>query len=262
MSVEISCPSGMQLQIRGLKGKEGRLLSDRNAVRQGLVMDSLLTACTEKVLDPGPYEVRENGTLDWGKVLIGDRFYTLLQIRLASFGPEYSFKAQCRDTSCRERFDQDVNLETDLVVKTMSDEDRETFREQGLFETVLRDGKTVKYRLATGADEKKVMRNRTADSAMVDMLMMRIVSIDGVGEGKATDVGSGKTVKSIKTYLEDLEWSELVHLLNSLDDHDCGVNPEIEIQCPACGGVQEVQLPFERGFFLPQETSTRNASTL
>jgi hypothetical protein len=78
MSVVIDCPSGLQLQIRGLKGKEGRLLSDRNAVRQGTVLDSLLVACTEAVLDPGPYTPKADGKLDWNQVLIGDRFFTLL----------------------------------------------------------------------------------------------------------------------------------------------------------------------------------------
>jgi hypothetical protein len=260
MSVEIECPSGMRLQIRGLKGKEGRLLSDRNAVRQGTVMDSLLTACTEQVLDAGPYILREDGKIDWGKVLIGDRFFTLLQIRLASFGPEYSFKVQCRDNMCRERFDYQLNLETDLTVRSMSSEDREVFKEQGSFKTTLNDGKVVNYRLATGADERKVARNRTLDSALIDMLMMRIDSIEGVGQGTASDAVAGKTVKTIRAYLEDLDWSELVSLLNALDSHDCGIDPQIEIQCPACGGVQEVQLPFERGFFLPTETASRPTS--
>lgn len=253
MSVEIECPSGMRLQIRGLKGKEARLLSDRNAVRQGLVMDNLLTACTETVLDPGPYESRADGSVDWNKVLIGDRFFVLLQIRLASFGPEYEFKAQCKEPSCRDRFDCKIDLETELTVKPMTEEDREAFKNGGLFVTQLSDGKKVTYRLATGADEKKAARSRNLDSAMIDMLLLRISDIEGVGKGSTSDIVNQKTVKSIKGYLEELDWSELVQLFNELDAHDCGVDPEIQIQCPACGGVQEVQLPFERNFFMPTE---------
>jgi hypothetical protein len=250
----------MQLQVRGLKGKEGKLLGDRNAVRQGTILDKLLAACTEKVLDAGPYEVGPEGKLDWNKVLLGDRFYALLQIRLASFGPDYEFKTQCRDGNCRHRFDWKVDL-NDLEVKPMSEEDRETFRSGGLFTTVLNDGKEVKYRLATGADEKRIARNRTTggDSAMLDMLASRINAIEGIGEVKQVDIGSSRVVKTIRSYLEELDWSELVGLLNQLDSHDCGVNAEIEIECPACGGVQEVQLPFERSFFLPTEvTATSN----
>jgi hypothetical protein len=118
----------------------------------------------------------------------------------------------------------------------------------------------VHYRLATGADEKKAARNRVMNSAMIDMLMLRIVSIDGVGETKPTDIGSQRVVMGIRSYLEDLEWSELVHLLNSLDAHDCGVDVEIEVQCPVCGGGQEVVLPFERGFFLPEEKKPNRSS--
>lgn len=260
MSVTIDCPSGLQVQIRGLKGKEGRLLSDRNAVRQGTVLDSLLIACTEQVLDPGPYTLRADGKLDWNQVLLGDRFYVLLQIRLASFGPEYTFKVQCKEPMCREPFEHEINLASDLVVKPMIDEDREVLKNGGVFTTTLSDGREVRYRLATGADEKKALRNRTLDSAMIDMLMLRIVSIEGVGEVKQTDIGTQRAVKGIRSYLEDLEFGELVRILNALDSHDCGVDIDIEIQCPACGGVQEVQLPFERGFFLPPGTPTRAAS--
>lgn len=253
MSIDIDCPSGLQLRVRGLKGKEGKLLADKTAIRQGNVLDNMLSACTETVLDPGPYELRTDGKLDWNKVLLGDRFYTLLQIRLASFGPEYAFKVQCRDQACRERFEWGIDL-NDLEVTRMSDEDRESFRSDGGFTTELSDGTQVKYRLATGADEKAVARNRTQDRALVDMLAMRIVAIDGVGEFKQGD--AGRPVRSVKGYLEDLEWSELVKLLNALDAHDCGVKTDIEIECPACGSVQEVQLPFERGFFLPTESPT------
>lgn len=259
MSIEIDCPSGLQLRVRGLKGKEGKLLADKAAIRQGNVLDNMLTACTEEVLDPGPYETRSDGKLDWGKVLLGDRFYALMQVRMASFGPEYAFKVQCRDQACRERFEWDLNL-NDLEVRRMNDEDRETFRSDGAFTTELSDGTKVKYRLAVGADEKAVARNRTQDRALVDMLALRIVSIEGVGEFKPTD--AGRAVRSVKGFLEDLEWSELVKLLNALDSHDCGVKTDIEIECPACGSVQEVQLPFERGFFLPTETTTKKPASL
>lgn len=251
MSIEIECPSGMQLRIRGLKGKEGRLLADKNAIRQGSVMDSMLAACTEEVLDPGPYELKADGRLDWGKALLGDRFYALLQIRLASFGPEYDFKVQCKEGGCRERFEWRIDLGKDLEVSRMTEEDRQTLRTDGVFTTTLADGKKVSYRLATGQDEKAAARTRGQDKALVDMLVMRITSIEGVGTTSMAD--AGRSVKGVKSYLEDLEWSELVRLLNALDEHDCGVETEIEVECPNCGGVQEINLPLERNFFVPKE---------
>ncbi len=254
MSVEIECPSGLQLRVRGLKGKEGRILSDKTAIRQGTAFDSLLASCTEAVIDPGPYAFEDR--VDWDKVLLGDRFYALLQIRVASFGPDYSFKCQCREGGCRETFDWEVNL-NELEVQHLSDEDRDVVRAGGEFTTHLGDGTTVKFRLATGVDEKRAARNKTVDKALVDVLESRITSISGVGDFTEDDIKNRKVIKGLHTYLEDLEWAELVNLLNALDSHDCGVKTEIEVECPACRGVQEVQLPFERGFFRPGETNGR-----
>jgi hypothetical protein len=252
MSAVIECPSGLQVQIRGLKGKEGRLLGDKQAIRQGTVLETMLQACTEQVVDPGPYAITPGKAFDWSEALIGDRFYAFLQIRLLSFGAQYIFKIQCKDDLCRKQFEQQIDLEKDLEITRLSDEDREVFRTGGTFTTSLRDGRDVRYRLPTGADEKKASRSRASNSALVDMLTLRIVSIEGVGE-------SGSDIKNsnVRTFLEELDWSELVGLLNALDEHDCGVKTDIEIECPECGGVQEVPLPFARGFLLPGQGETR-----
>jgi hypothetical protein len=241
----------MQLQIRGLKGKEGKLLSDQQAVRTGAALDNILSACTEELLDPGPYDFEVGGKVTWSKVLVGDRFFILLQIRLASFGPEYEFKTQCREANCRTRFSFEVDLEKDLKVKRLTEEEQDTLRSEGTFSTKLADGREVHYRLATGADEKAAARHKAADRALVDMLASRITSIEGIDGPTEQDIVKGSIVKTVRTFLDDLEWSDLVTLMNALDEHDCGVDPQIEVECPTCGGLQEQTLPFDRGFLLP-----------
>ena len=37
---------------------------------------------------------------------------------------------------------------------------------------------------------------------------------------------------------------------------DCGVDTTIEVECPECFTVQEVELPFDKGFFLPGRDRT------
>jgi len=39
--------------------------------------------------------------------------------------------------------------------------------------------------------------------------------------------------------------------MDELDRVDCGVDTNIEIECPECFSIQEVDLPFERSFFMP-----------
>src|SRR5512140_1005118 len=98
----ITCPSGLSGEIRGLKGKEGKLLADRSAARSGLLFDRILAGCWLATLDSGIYALDEGEALDWSKVLVADRFYALLQIRSLTFGDEYAFQVQCQSAGCRE----------------------------------------------------------------------------------------------------------------------------------------------------------------
>ncbi len=49
-----------------------------------------------------------------------------------------------------------------------------------------------------------------------------------------------------------MEMADATALLDRFDELDGGVETTIDVECPACFGVQEVELPFERGFFLPR----------
>jgi hypothetical protein len=48
--------------------------------------------------------------------------------------------------------------------------------------------------------------------------------------------------------------SDVTFLLGEFDQVDCGVETEIEIECPECFSTTRVELPFEKGFFLPEKT--------
>jgi hypothetical protein len=84
----ITCPSGLTGRIRGMKVSEERVLADKRLARDGGQLDALLAACWEEMLDPGPYTLDASGPVPRGKVLQGDRFLALLQIRALTYGPK------------------------------------------------------------------------------------------------------------------------------------------------------------------------------
>ena len=45
MPTVITCPSGLSGEIRGLKGKEGKLLADRASAKSGVTFDRILAGC-------------------------------------------------------------------------------------------------------------------------------------------------------------------------------------------------------------------------
>jgi hypothetical protein len=232
----ITCPSGLSLEIRGLKGKELKLLQDKAAKKTGRTYDNILTACTVSVITRGPaYTFEGDGAPEWDKILVGDKFYALLAIRAETFGEDYDFKFQCN--ACEERVPWYVKLPDGLGVKKLAPEDAKAFAAGEPLETVLPgDLKVAKYRLAVGADERASALNRQED-AVLTMLARRIVSIDGVPDPKS--------------YLEEASLNDTKQIVKAFEAHDCGVETDIEVQCPKCSAIQEVRLPLERNFWMP-----------
>lgn len=234
----ITCPSGLILNVRGLKTREANLLADAANTRKGTLFDQILKAVTLEVDDLGPYKA----PLAWPKVLVGDRFYALVQTRIATYGPDYTFRFQCREAFCRKPTDWELNLETDLTVKTLSEESRATFLNGNRFETLIPStGRKVVYQLLTGELESKAAQQRATrkDRQVTLSLNARIVEIDGVHPNDKPRI------------IDDMELADANELLEILDEADCGIETSIEVECSHCGGVTEIELPFDREFWLP-----------
>ena len=110
MSHVIECPSGLRGQIRGLKVKELNILADRRLAKSGRQFDQILAGCWLETIEHGPYVPGEQ-SLDWSKVLQGDRFYAMLKIRAVSLGADYAFAVVCQNAACGHRFEWEVCLD-------------------------------------------------------------------------------------------------------------------------------------------------------
>ena len=240
MSDIITCPSGLSGRIRTMKVGEERILSDRKLAKSGGQTDALLSACWQETLDPGPYDFGDKD-IEWGRVLQGDRFYALLQVRALTYGPEYAFAVTCDSGACRSRIEWELCL-TDLPVRPLSDESRAAFTSGNRFETRLPDADTkVWFRLLTGADERKLsqLRRNSADRLLSAMLDFRVVEVEGV------------EARDKRRFIEELSLRDADFLVDEFDRVDCGVETCIEVECPECFAVQDVELPFDRTFLMP-----------
>lgn len=131
MAIEIECPSGLIGKVRGLTGRDGRYLTDRNLAKSGGLVDQILSSCWESTTDPGIYSqdaFDSDGNPKWGKILQGDRYYALLQIRAAGITIDdptlYDFKAKCKNPDCRKMFNWEIDLD-DLPVRKLPESSRE-----------------------------------------------------------------------------------------------------------------------------------------
>jgi hypothetical protein len=245
---ELHCPSGLEGLVRGMKVREERVLSDRKLAKAGSQLEELLSSCWETTTEVGPYDLRDR-PIDWGSILQGDRFFALLNIRALTYGPEYGFAVSCR--SCRARIEWEVDL-TKLPIRPLSPESRASFMAGNRFETTLPDaGKRVWFKLLTGDDERKLpaLQRAAPDRLLSSVLAYRVLEVEGVDP------------KEKRAFLEDLTLRDADFLVDEFDRVDCGVDTTIEVECPECREIQDVDLPFDSAFFLPgkERTARRKA---
>jgi hypothetical protein len=237
MADVIKCPSGFSARIRGLRVREERILTDNKLAKSGGQLDELLASCCGEAVEAGPYAFAEKP--DWGAVLQGDRFFTLLNIRALTYGPNYGFSVSCRN--CRTRIEWEVDL-TKLPVRQLSAESRAAFIAGNHFEATLPDaGKRVWFKLLTGEDERKLpaLQRAAPDRLLSAVLAYRVIEVEGIDP------------KDKRGFFEDLTLRDADFLVDEFDRVDCGVDTTIEIECSECREVQDVDLPFDSAFFLP-----------
>ncbi|MES2964360.1 MAG: hypothetical protein V4760_10745 [Bdellovibrionota bacterium] len=275
--MEITTPSGLEGEIRHLSIGDGRHLTSLRASKSNKIPDYILSSCWVETSDEGMYKF-SNGKPNFGLVIAGDRDYSLMQIRIATFGPEYSFKIQCKAGMCNERFEWSIDL-ANLPVKHLKKKDRETFAAGNRFEETLPGtNKKIWFMLATGNDllnaaaqrkqAKHKDRNKRLRAAnddeqnlILESIVMRTLDIEGVSLDEKNPV---KKKKLIRAYLEspDLSLGIAPKILDLFDSHDCGVETTIEVECPHCDRKQDVNVPFDEDFFFPRKTSPSVGSTV
>lgn len=247
---EVLCPSGLRIAVRGMKIKEANALADNQAIRRGTGMDTLLDSCVVDILDRGPYPADTVGERAvWSKILVGDRFGALMGIRVQTYGPEYAFRVQCTEARCGETFDWTVDLEKDLAWKAYDPLALQSFFANKTFPFELPDGKAAELRFLVGEDERAMSKTRK-DKQLSTALASRIVTIT------APNFHANDRVR----YIEDLDLSEAREIIAKLDDYDGGIETEVRVACTECGREQDVQLPFDKGFWMPEKSKAAQST--
>jgi hypothetical protein len=236
-------PSGLRGRVRALKAREADILGDVQAIRRGTAVDQVLKGCWLETLEPGPYTF--GGAPEWAEVLTGDRFVALLCVRMATYGAPYDFKVQCAKPRCAEPFEWSIDLEKDITIKAYPPAVLEALMRDNRFESALPDGRRVWFRLLRGKDEQKAQAQ--AGRTLSGALATRIVEIEGVHANDKRRV------------IEDLDLADARELQEKLDAVDGGIETALEVRCPHCHMVQEVELPLD-GLFGPAKRPKLPAS--
>lgn len=217
--------SGDVIEIRGMKVKEQSLLLDRKGMVNGTAINKVLQSC---VLTEG---------IDVNELLLGDRVALLIAIRIETYGPEFVFKHVCQVCGKSGYYKEDLSA---LRVQYLDPplplgEDRlNEFR-------LPRAGVLVKYRYLRGKDEQMLrnLRVQNREAIMQSLLRARVVEVEGVD-------------KLTSRWFDELDGADAAALFDEMERTDCGVETEIEGECPHCQSLFELSLPIaSKDFFLP-----------
>lgn len=252
---ELTCPSGLKIRLRGIKGKDLDGLRDKRRVANGEAISSLLDDCTLEVLDRSIYAKLQNFV--WADALIGDRMKAVISLREVSAGDVFNFRVRCRDSGCRQMIDWELNL-SELPVRMLPSESAEKFLAGTPFEATV-DGSLVKFKLNTGRDQTRLLKLASQMDAQAESRRRDRNREEAAPEGRAmlgvySRIVSVDGQDNVMQWLTGLDLADINGLVRTMDKADCGVDTTIEVICSGpegCGMRQAVELPLDSTFFSP-----------
>jgi hypothetical protein len=238
---EIKCPSGLKGEIRKFRVGDLSVFTDKRARRQGKDPEAALAkSIWLNTTDRGPY-VFDGSLPPWqGDVLYGDRFYALMQARILTRGTSYVFRVQCENGACEQTFQWEVNLD-DLVVQELSTESKKTFENGNEFTTKLPSScDVVGWSLLTGRLQRRTQ----------DYIKEHGAGVSVMYAARLKSINDDRNARQFVDYMANMDLDDFNALEREMVQADCGYETTLEVECPECDRVQEVELPMGRDFFL------------
>lgn len=159
-----------------------------------------------------------------GSLLLGEREQVFLKVVQASFGNKKVIPFTC--TLCDVEQDVTLLLDEDFKPKEVDDLDTviRTF--------VAKNGDTLEYSLATGADQEEALGKKGASPAEQNTIML----------SRCVTKRNGGLIPDQIGYARALSISDRQKLLQLMVDQQPSVSLEVSTTCAGCGGEQRIAL--------------------
>jgi hypothetical protein len=225
--------SSGQIELKYLTAREEDILTSRNLIQKGVVLDRLIEALI----------VTE---VDYNDLLIGDKNGLMIATRVLGYGKDYPVTVVC--PNCNARITVTVDL-TSLEEKKLPEPETKGTNQ---FEFTLPATKRrVLFKLLSHGDEKTINAElasakkagifKDVDRSLSTRLKYMIIAVDGNADKQAVrDFVDGEL---------------LARDSKALRDHYNEVNPDIDMSfefvCNECGEERRLAVPVGLDFFWP-----------
>lgn len=227
---EFTLPSGRDVTVLELTGVEEGKLRNLRKLRDGMVLEEVFTSCVKGI----------SGQDEILAMYRGDRAALMAFIRVTSYGDDYRFKISC--PRCQGINHKQINL-TDLPLKPAIENAPTEI-------TLPRSGWTVTLRPLTGNDEHKILRQAKddEDSRRSYELYLAVETINGKPRDTVTDLEA----------FTNLPGLDNMAIRSALRDLEPGLDTSVECICSHCQNEWVPDVPFDEGFFYPEEAQARS----
>ena len=227
-----------KVRIKYMTAREEDILTSKNLIQKGIVLDELLRAL---IVDNG-----EGKPINMDDLLLGDKNAILISARILGYGAEYEFEMQDPSTGEKVKDSIDLNmLETKQIDLSQFEEGQNKFTYQ-----LPISGKNIEFKLLTHSDEREIdvelkkMRKFTKAGGVEPEITTRmkraIISIDG-------DSDRANINKFVDTqFLAQDSRAFRTHLKDIAPDVDLSYNYEDNK-----GNMVKIPVPIGINFFWP-----------
>lgn len=241
-----------KVEIRKLGGKEEDLLVDKEELKKGTVLYSILKNCT--VAMGGTEEPSKIANFYDNNFLLADITFMLVELRIWGIDPEYSFEHQC--PSCETIGRHIIDLSTLLV-----EEQKDEYRGKTKYLSLLHDAPKPFDEAGNPLAEKHWSYGEVPfvfrPLVVQDQKMLEAIRSD-YPKQRATRELSLQIVEycnqqgiDVKT-LQSFDSGTRAHMREEIDKVSGGVNSEIIMTCKKCSRSYKDNVPVDTKHFFFQ----------
>lgn len=222
------------IEIRYMTAKEEDILASTALIKNGLVIERLLSNIIVLDMDPTT-------------LLVGDRSAIMIAARISSYGYDYKASVYCEACQKHQEYGFDLrkaNLrQTCFDQKFLSDNNIKINEEKGIFEVKLpKSNVLLGIKLITGKKERNTDEVEESNQNLVtDTLSRFVVSVNG-----------DETPSTVAEFVCNMLAADSRYLRIILSDLTPNIDLNQEFTCKECGNSQDKEVPLTAEFFWPE----------
>jgi len=220
-----------ELEIYSLTARGEDVLTSRNLLRRGVVLDRLIQLAIV------------NRIVNVDDLLLGDKNAIMVAYRITGYGSEYAVEVECPE--CEKKISKTYNLSKMPLLKLGADP-VEDGQNKFLFVLPMTQ-KKVYFKLLTAKDEREVgsiiesnKKVSEIETNVTTRLFASTLEIDNI-----TDRAQ------IKRIIETLPAGDSLAYRSYMADIEPNIDMVEEVTCNNCGAVSEVECPMGLSFLWP-----------